>query len=485
VNTIPALRSVALLYGATWLLSLPHATIVSSVVQAASAPGPDALPPFCKVMVSMTPTKDSDIHAEVWLPVDDWNGKYLAVGNGGWGGSIEHGSMSAGLRRGYATSATDDGHTGPSGNFVLGHPEKYIDFAYRSEHEMAVNAKALVRAFYGREAVHSYWDGCSGCGREGLIQARRYPDEFDGIIAGDPANFQRNAWAMWIANAAFKDAADSIPPTKYPMIHQAVLETCDAIDGLKDGLIDDPRLCRFDPKVLQCPDGDAANCLTERQVQTARKILSAPITTSGKQVFPRLQPGTELRWARLAGGPEPGALFLDYFKYVVFRDPQWDWRSFNLDRDSVLADNAMKGILSLEPDLSGFARHGGKLLLYQGWADQQVAPEAVIDFYESMSQISANSAHTADWARLFMAPGMGHCVGGEGPDAFDKLDALEHWVEQGQPPDQIIASHSTQGKIDRTRPLCPYPKVARYRGSGNTDDAANFLCALPPAAAAH
>jgi len=450
--------------------------VTSAFIQAGSIQGQNDLPPFCRVEITLTPTKDSEIQTEVWLPEGNWNGKYLAVGNGGWGGSIDYGLMAVGLRRGYATSGTDDGHQGPSGSFVLGHPEKLIDFAYRSEREMTLKAKAIVHAFYGRDAQHSYWDGCSGGGREGLIQAKRYPDEFDGIIAGDPANFHRNAWAIWLAQATFKEPSQSIPSSKYELVHRAVLEACDAMDGLKDGLIDDPRLCHFDPKVLQCPSGDGPMCLTAQQVRTASTILSAPTTSAGVQIFPRLEPGTELRWARLAGGPEPGALFLDYFKYVVFKDPKWDWRSFDLDRDSKLADAAMKDNLELEPDLRGFARHGGKLLLYQGWADQQVAPEAIIEFYQSMSQANGNDAHTADWARLFMAPGMGHCAGGEGPDTFDKLSALELWVEQGQAPEQIIASHSTHGQIDRTRPLCPFPKVARYGGSGSSDDAANFQC---------
>jgi feruloyl esterase len=453
-------------------LSLPDAKVVAANVE-------DGSSSYCKVSLVMTPSKDSDIRAEVWLPASGWNGKYLAVGNGGWGGEIPRELMQTGLGRGYATSGTDDGHSGRSGDFVLGHPEKYIDFAYRSEHEMVLKSKAIIRAYYRRQPRYSYWDGCSGGGREGLIQAHRFPDEFDGIIAGDPANFQRNAWAMWIAQASFKDTAAYIPASKYPMVHRAVLEACDAIDGLKDGLIDDPRKCNFDPKVLQCSSGDAPNCLTERQVHTARTIMSAPVTSTGRQVFERLEPGTELGWERLAGGPEPGALFLDYFKYVVFKDPQWDWRTFNLDHDSTLADDAMKGVLDLDPDLTLFQKHHGKLLLYQGWADQQVAPAATIRFYDGLAHASGSSAHIGEWARLFMAPGMGHCVGGDGPNSFDKLDALEQWVEHHHAPEQIVGSHLADGKVDRTRPLCPYPKIAKYLGRGSPDDAANFKCESP------
>jgi feruloyl esterase len=263
------------------------------------------------------------------------------------------------------------------------------------------------------------------------------------------------------------------------MIHQAVLDACDAIDGLKDGLIDDPTRCHFDPKILQCEGGDTPSCLTARQVQTARTILSPPTTRSGREIFPRLEPGTELRWGRLAGGPEPAALFVDYFKYIVFKDPNWDWRTFDLERDSALSDKIDKDTIALNPDLTQFAEHGGKLLIYHGWADQQVAPVASVDFYKSVVNISGDPAQAPGWVRLFMAPGMAHCAGGEGPNTFDELSSMEQWVEKGKAPDQMIASHSTNGKIDRTRPLCPYPQVARYQGAGSQDEAKNFVCQPP------
>ncbi|HEX3940949.1 MAG TPA: tannase/feruloyl esterase family alpha/beta hydrolase [Acidobacteriaceae bacterium] len=433
------------------------------------------LPPFCRIAATFRPTPDSEIHAEIWLPGSGWNGKFLAVGSGGWGGSISYGGMADALRRGYATSATDDGHTGSSGSFLMGHPEKFIDFAYRAEHEMATEAKALIQAFYGRPARYSYWDGCSGGGREGLLQAYRYPDEFDGILAGDPANVRRNAWALWLANETFKDPAATIPPSKYPMIHRAVLAACDASDGLKDGLISDPERCQVDFKTLECKAGDAPDCLTARQVQTAETIVSPATTAAGEVVFPRLEPGTEMRWDRLAGGPEPGDLFWDQFRYLVYQDPNWDWRSFDLARDSAKANAIDQNVDDLNPDLSAFAKHGGKLLLYQGWADQQVAPEATVQFYESA--VSHGAPPAGDWIRLFMAPGMGHCSGGEGPDSFDKIGPLEEWVEQGKAPSEIVAAHRTAGQVDRTRPLCAYPQSARYKGSGSIDDAANFVCA--------
>ncbi len=435
------------------------------------------LPAFCRVVAKLKPTADSDIGVEVWLPVENWNGKFLAVGSGGWGGTIAYDAMMDALRRGYATSATDDGHTGGSASFIVGHPEKFVDFAYRAEREMTVEAKMLVKAFYGREPRYSYRNGCSGGGREGLIQAARYPDEFDGIIAGDPANVRRNAWALWLANKAFKDPADYIPPSKYPMIHEAVLAACDANDGLKDGLIENPETCHVDFGKLGCKDNkDGADCLTARQVQTAKTIISPATGAKGEVYFPRVEPGTELEWARLAGGPAPGTLFLDQFRYVVYQDPNWDWRTFDLDRDAAKANAIDKGVDEMEPNLSAFVKSNGKLILYHGWADQQVAPGSTVEFYKAASRESGGSSSSSDWMRLYMVPGMGHCGGGEGPGTFDKISLIEQWVEHGKAPEEVVASHRTAGKVDRTRPLCPYPKVARYKGSGSVDEAANFAC---------
>jgi feruloyl esterase len=326
-------------------------------------------------------------------------------------------------------------------------------------------------AFYRRKPQRSYWHGCSGGGREGLLQAYRYPTEFDGIIAGDPANMRRNAWALWLAVETFKDPAATIPREKYPMIHRAVLDACDAQDGLKDGLISYPPSCQPDFKALQCEGADRSDCLTPRQVQTAQTIISPATTVSGKILFPRLEPGTELGWGRLAGGPEPADLFVDQFRYAVYQNPQWDWRTFNLTRDAEKANAVNKDVDELEPNLTAFAKHGGKLLIYHGWADQQVAPGSSVEFYESLQPASG-------WVRLFMVPGMGHCSGGEGPNSFDKIAALEQWVEQGKAPERLIAAHRTAGKVDRTRPLCPYPQVARYKGSGNIDDEASFVCSV-------
>jgi feruloyl esterase len=457
--------------GSLATLTTPEVQIVQAQSVAAgtftsSGGGGTALdvPNFCRVTLRLKPSPDSDIIAEVWLPAN-WNTKLLALGSGGWGGSIDFDSMAAALRRGYAVSASDDGHEDRGGRFLMGHPEKLIDFAYRAEHDSTLEAKALIKSLYGRASTHAYWQGCSGGGREGLIQAYRYPDEFDGIIAGDPANIRRNAWALWLAVRALSDPAAFIPPSKYPMLHDAVLAACDAKDGVKDGLIEDPENCRIDFAALQCKGAEGPDCLTAHQVKTAQTMISPATTPSGNVLFPALEPGTELRWGRMAGGPGPADLFLDEYRYLVYQDPNWDWHSFDLERDAVM-----------DPHLMAFANHGGKLLLYHGWADQQVAPGSTVEYYESVRGLSADPQHADSWLRLFMAPGMAHCAGGEGPDTFDSLTALEHWVEHGKPPDHILASHLTAGKVDRTRPLCVYPQVARYKGSGSIDNAANFSC---------
>jgi Tannase and feruloyl esterase len=438
-----------------------------------------ALPPFCRVVVRITPTRDSRIGAEIWLPLIHWNSKLLAVGSGGWGGAISYQELAAGLRRGYAAGATDDGHQGAGGSFVVGHPQKLIDFAYRSEREMTLEAKRLVKALYGQFPAHSYWSGCSGGGREGLLQAARYPEEFDGVIAGDPANVRRNAWALSIAVQTFKDPAARIPAEKYPMIHRAVLAACDASDGLKDGLIEEPERCHVDFKALECRGADGPSCLTSRQVQSAQAIISPLKSSTGEILFPRLEPGTELRWGRLAGGPEPAALFLDEFRYVVYGKPDWDWRQFQVDRDSARAHAIDSRVDELDPNLTVFAGRGGKLLIYHGWADQQVAPGSSVEFYEAALERSVVKPSRSEWIRLFMVPGMGHCQGGEGPDTFDALGALEQWVEKGRTPQRIIASQLGHGQVVRTRPLCPYPQVARYDGRGSPNAAASFTCRSP------
>jgi feruloyl esterase len=440
------------------------------------------LPAFCRVAATLAPTSDSDIKVEVWMPASGWNGKLEAVGNGGWAGTISYPAMAQALARGYATTSTDTGHSTPGGRFALGHPEKLVDYAYRSEHEMTVKAKAVIAAFYGRGPERSYFNGCSTGGRQALTEATRFPTDFDGIIAGAAANpkTRLDTWRLWMGLETLKDPETRIPKEKYPAIHQAVLAACDAIDGLEDGLLDDPTRCRFDPQVLACTQADGPACLTPKQVHAVRTILGpAKSPSTGAEIFPGYQPGTELQWDRLIGGPDPYDTALDQFRFTVFNDPAWDWRTFDVDRDLAKAETALKGLLTaLDPNISPFVDRGGKLIMYHGWSDQSIAPLASVNFYKSAVQ-AIGDAKASRALRLFMVPGMGHCGGGEGPNTFDMMPVLEQWVEHGQAPARVVATRSTGGKVERSRPLCPYPQVARHTGTGSIDQAENFICRLP------
>jgi|RhiMethySRZTD1v2_1073278.scaffolds.fasta_scaffold08911_5 tannase/feruloyl esterase len=438
-----------------------------------------SLSEFCRVAATLTPSRDSDIKIEVWLPTSGWNGKFQAVGNGGWAGTISYSAMADAIRSGYASASTDTGHVGGRGTFALDHPEKLIDFAWRSEHEMTLRAKQIINAFYGSAPKLSYWNGCSTGGRQGLKEAQMFPDDYDGIIAGAPAN--RTAISLWIAHAVLKDPASYIPPNKYPLIHQAAVAACDAHDGLKDGLLSDPTTCKFDPKVLLCKESDGPSCLTAPQVEAAKKIYSPAINPrTGKELFASLVPGTELGWGVQALGPEPSANIYDQYRYVVFKDPNWDWKTFNFDTDVERGDRPENLIMNAtNPDMKAFFARGGKLLLYHGWSDPNVPAVNTIKYYTSVVQTMGGAAKASNSVRLFLAPGMGHCGGGEGPNTFDKVAPLERWVEHGEAPSSLRASHADEGKIDRTRPLCPYPQMAAYKGAGSIDDAANFVCRAP------
>jgi feruloyl esterase len=474
-------------------LALPEAAVKQAGVVAAGTfanaalrprpLGAPSLPSFCRVTMTLTPSADSNISVEVWLPVSGWNGKYQAVGNGGWAGTIGYAALADEVTRGYAASATDTGHSGNSGSFALGHPEKLIDYAYRSEHAMAVAAKAVVRAFYGNSPSHSYFNGCSTGGRQAIVEASRFPNDFDGIIAGAAANPKTHldAWRMVMSQAMFKDAESLIPSSKYAAIHQAVLDACDALDGVRDRLIENPQRCHFNPEALRCKGPDGPDCLTAPQVESARVAMS-PLKDpkTGAEIFPGFEPGNELGWGRLLGGPDPYQTAVDTYRYVIFQNPDWNWRTFSLERDLAEANRVAQGTLTaVDPNLTPFAAHGGKLLMYHGWADQDIAPRASINFYAHTRQATKAPASNAEWVRLFMVPGMQHCGGGDGPNTFDSVGALESWVERGRTPASMIAAHSTQGRVDRTRPLCPYPQVAKYKGTGSIDDAGSFACAIP------
>jgi feruloyl esterase len=436
-------------------------------------------PEFCRVAATLTPSSDSDIKVEVWLPAAGWNRKFQAVGNGGWAGVISYAAMAEAVVAGYATASTDTGHSTSGGSFVEGHPEKLIDFAWRSEHQMTVKAKAIVEAYYGKAPQRSYWNGCSTGGRQALKEAQMFPDDFDGIIAGAPGN--RTAMAIWIANVLLKDPASYIPPAKYPLLHKAVLDACDAADGLKDGLIDNPVKCKFDPGVLLCKSGDSTDCLSAPQVEAARKVyMPGRNPRTGAELFGSLAPGSELGWAVMGGGPGPYSAILDQLRYVVYQDAAWDWRAFDFDKDNARFERPEYLIMNAtNPDLRKFIAHSGRLLMYHGWNDQNVSPYNTVRYFQNVQDALGGAAKTANNVRLFMVPGMAHCSGGEGPNVFDKVGTLDRWVEEAKAPDSIVASHMVNGKADRTRPLCPYPQVAKYKGTGSIDDAASFVCKLP------
>jgi feruloyl esterase len=434
---------------------------------------------FCRVAATLKPSADSEIKIEVWLPEAGWNGNLESVGNGAWAGSIGYPAMATALADGYASASTDTGHAGNNANFILGHPEKAVDFSYRAVHEMTVAAKAITKAYYGSPLKFAYWNGCSTGGRQALTEAQRYPEDYDGILAGAAAINTTRLQGMqtWAAAQAHKDEAAYIPPEKYSLLHKAVLEACDALDGVKDGVLEDPTRCHFDPGTLACKNADGPSCLTAPQVDLARKLYAGPTDAQGHQLARGLEPGSEMGWNTLIG-PKPMSLAVETYQYLVFKNPSWDFRTIDAQKDFAQADKEIRALMnSTDPNLKPFLSHG-KLLMYHGWADPGIPPQNSVDYYKNVVQtVDAKSA--ADSVRLFMIPGMGHCRGGDGTDTFGGIAALSAWVEKGQAPERIEASHSTKGTIDKTRPLCAYPQTAVYTGSGETNDAANFVCKAP------
>jgi feruloyl esterase len=488
-------------------LSLPDTTILSATLIPAGpftpAPTPAAPKPqtvqvpvdACRVAGLIKPA----INFEVWMPAAGWNGKFQGIGGGGFAGLIIYGgNFMTALRNGYATASTDTGHNTPGGSWAMGHPELIVDFAYRAVHEMTVKSKEIVKTFYGNAPSRSYFNGCSTGGRQGLIEAQRFPADYDGIVAGAPANYWTHLMAGTLAPAAatLKEEPTRLPPAKLAILNKGALAACDASDGVADGLINNPLACKFDPATLVCrggasaPPADASaspsaspaadSCLTSPQIEAARKIYANSINPRTKEkIFPGMTPGSELAWTALTGEP----LFpipTDFYRYFVFENPKWDWKQFDFDKDVEAGDKKFGKLLNaIDPDLKSFRRRGGKLILYHGWSDQLISPYNTIDYYASV-QKKMGTRQADDFARLFMAPGMAHCFGGVGPNTFDGVTALDEWVEKGVKPAQIVASHFVGGTVDRTRPLCRYPQVATWIGRGRIDDAASFVCAGEP-----
>ena len=490
-------------------LELPATTLRSAeIVPAGTFTPPGAssaltIPSICRVAGVTEPA----VAFEVWLPVDDWNGKFHVSGNGGMAGVISYGAMAGALRRGYAAASTDTGHVRPgAGGFdaswALGRPDLVADFGHRALHVTADNGKAITTAFYERPPRYSYYVGCSKGGQQGLMEAQRYPEDFDGIVAGNPANDWTRFYAgahLWYALATLRDPGSYIPPTKLPALAAAVNAACDALDGLADGVLDDPRACRFDPAALTCPgDEDHDGCLTPPQVQAVSDIWAGSRNSAGDVVFPGLVPGGENGpgggWGSWVTGSEPFTSLHwraadGFFKYMVFENPDWNFRTFDYDADLAFAlDKVGAALDSADPDLTRFRNGGAKLLVYHGWSDPDISPLGSINYYESVLAATSGAvsddpatrgralSETRDFFRLFLVPGMGHCSGGPGYNRVDPLPALERWVEEGVAPDSIPATRVEDDTVVRSRPICAYPATSQWDGAGNPDDARSFSC---------
>jgi pimeloyl-ACP methyl ester carboxylesterase len=462
----------------------------------AGVPAPDALPAprgFCRVRARLTPVAGSDIGVEVWLPdAKGWNGKLLGSGNGGFGGGIFDFFMYPALARGYATAGTDTGHGSDNpmnARWAYGHPQSLIDWAYRANHLTAGFAKAIIQAYYGTAARRSYFEGCSDGGREALMEARRYPDDYEGIISEAPASpFTRQMTGFIWDYQALQAPGAELTDADLNLIHRSVLADCGALDGVKDGFVSYPPACHFDPAALLCKAGQRENCLNPAQVEAVRRIFEGPRTNDGQQISSGFLPGSEIDWKPWITGPNAGQsqFGLQFFRWMVYGRPSWTPVGFEFGRDFALAEHRVGWMLDSDnPDLRAFARHGGKLLLYQGWADPVVAPGNIITYYKLLT---TDLGPLAKQARLFMVPGMSHCWGGAGPNVFDALGALNRWVEHDEAPERLVATKYDNGiagdlglpaKPLMTRPICAWPRRERWKGIGSTKAAANFICVGP------
>ncbi len=505
-------------------LKLPNTTITLSQTAAAGAfvpppgssgppggPPPDfkSLPAFCRVAATIKPTKDSDIRIEVWMPASGWSGRLRSVGNGAFGGAINYAEMSESLQLRNTTASTDTGHAVPfldmaNVSWALGHPEKVADFGYRAVHEMTQLAKAAISAFYGVGPRYSYFEGCSNGGRQALMEAQRYPNDYDGILAGAPANYWTHAGIWTNALAPALDHGGYIPPTKLPAIARAVIAACDALDGVADGILNDPRACHFDPGKLLCENGDSSQCLTRPQVSVLKALYAGPHDAKGRALYPGFFPGAEVgpaAWGLWILGRAPReSLMFDfsrgYFADMVYGKPDWNFEDTPVDEAVAAADAKTAKILNAtNPNLAAFKGRGGKLILYHGWSDPALPALNTIDYYNAVER-RMGARETATFTRLYMVPGMQHCGGGPGPNTFGQNGSTEHadsrnnidlalqqWVEKRISPSSIIATKYVEDDPKKgakmTRPLCPYPQVAVWTGTGSTDDAANFICKTP------
>jgi Tannase and feruloyl esterase len=463
------------------------------------------LPAFCRVIATLKPTSDSDIKIEVWLPVSGWNHKFQGEGNGGFAGSLPYGLMAGALAQGYATAGTDTGHVaeGTDALWALGHPEKIADFGYRGIHEMSDKAKQIVKAYYAAAPHRSYFVGCSDGGREALMEAQRFPNDYDGILAGAPANYWTHLLTTGadVAKTVLGTPGGYIPASKIPAIAAATVSACDALDGVKDGILNEPVKCHFDAATLLCKGAESDRCLTAPQVASLKKLYAGGRTSNGTQFFPGFEPGGEDGdggWKPWITGTEAGEsdgnkFVKNFFRYMVFNDPAWTYETADIDATLRTADQNMASVLNAtDANLSPLQKRGGKLIIYHGWSDAAIPPQNAIEYFQSVNS-ALGEKKTSQFVRLYMVPGMQHCIGGPGPSLFGQFSvipgktpkdsiylALEQWVEKGVAPDQIITAKFKDGDpskgIEMTRPLCPYPQVAVYKGTGDTNAAASFVC---------
>ena len=468
--------------------------------------------PFCRVQGSIRPAPDSDIAFEVWLPPTAvWNGKYEGVGNRGFGGTLLYRPMNWALEGGYAVSATDRGHKGVAvdASWAPGHPERMADFGWRAIHETALASKAVIEAFYGKPPAHAYFIGCSDGGREGLMEAQRFPNDYDGVVVGDPAN----DWTKLLTNGlrieqALVATRDSwLSPERLSTATDAALKACHG----ENGVIDDPGQCRFDPSTLACSTFKSTECLSAGQIAALEAIYTGMRDTAGKSIFPGYAPGGEsdpAGWRLWLTGAEPARIertlmygfVTGYFRNMVFDDARWDFHNQNLAAALMKAEEKTgKTFDAVDPDLGAFRDAGGKLIHYHGWSDAGVPAQSSINYYLKVAARMGGIDKVRSFYRLFLAPGMQHCGLGLGPNAVgdamgppppsrdpahDVVAALARWVEDDAAPDQIVATlyrnNDPSRGIAAQRPWCPYPEAARYSGQGDRAAAANYACASPP-----
>jgi feruloyl esterase len=438
-----------------------------------------ALPAFCRVAATLKPSRLSDIRMEMWMPITAWNGSFRGTSPNGLGGVINYNAMGVGLSDGFAIASTDTGHVGGDTAW-LQVPDKVTDFAGRAMHETTVVGKALATAYYGTAPKYSYMIECGGGSAAALHEVQKYASDYNGIVVGGhAAHLTRQIFGqLWLWLAAHPNGVAILPTAKLSVIHEAVLARCDMLDGVKDGLLENPTRCAFDPKEIECRSGDGPNCLTTAQVEAVQKIYAGPANPrTNEKIWSPLYRGSELDWGFFTDAPGPIGIATGALR-MILGDPAWDFRTnpVDFDRHVALADRSdIARVSASNSDISEYVRRGGKLMLSGGWNNALVPAGAVLDYYNSVeARIGIENARRA--VRLYMVPGMIECNGGPGTDTFDMLGVMRRWVERGEAPNEVIASRVEHGKVVRTRPLCPYPQVAAYRGKGSTDDARNFVC---------